>query len=103
MGSVTDCWGMNDNDLIVDAITPLLIQALALIDKIMEKDGNITMNSNAECDLSSACNIINAEESLIDALAACRQYQKGRLQDIAKQRRRENATECKKKESEAAV
>ena len=32
--------------------------------------------------------------------AACRQYQKGRLQDIAKQRRQENATVCKKKESE---
>ena len=102
MESVTDCWGMNDNDLIVDAITPWLIQALALIDKIMEKCGNITIASDAECELSSACNIIDAEDSLIDALAACRQYQKQRLQDIKKKRRRENATECKKKESEAA-
>lgn len=103
MGSVIDCWGVNDNDLIVDKITPWLIQALALTDKIMGESGNITVASNAECELSSACNIIDAEDSLIDALAACRQYQKQRLQNIKKQRRRENATECKKKESEVAV
>ena len=100
MESVTDCWGMNDNDLIVDKITPWLIQALALTDKIMGESGNITVASNVECELSSKCNIIHVQDSLIDALAACRQYQKGRLQDIAKQRRQKNATACKKKESE---
>lgn len=66
-------WGSKDDDLIVDEVTSPLIKMLSHCEFVLEKCGNVV-----DAKLCDGLNIISVQDKIIDALAACRDYEKRR-------------------------
>lgn len=77
---MTDHWGANENDLIVDTVIPKLVRALALCQDVMDEGSKATDDV-----LGLDLDIIDVTNRIIDALASCREYEKWRTKELDKQ------------------
>ena len=73
----SDYWGFDENDNLVDYIIPLLVKIAALLELVGKKNSEMT-----DAELSIGCNLISAEDQVLDAIAACRAYTKCREREM---------------------
>ena len=74
---IQDFWGDDENDLIVDKATPIVVKMLAMSQELMEIGGDATDRG-----LSDALNAMDVEQRLMDMVVAMRTYEKEREKEI---------------------